>query len=88
MIKKTVTIINKLGLHARPCTLLVKTANKYKSEFIIDKDGQQLNGKSILNLMTLAAEQGTKLALLAEGEDETEMLTELEKLFASKFDEE
>lgn len=87
MIQKKVVVSNRLGLHTRPCSLLVKAANQYKSDFLIKKDNREINGKSILNLMTLVAVQGTELELIANGEDEQQLLGAIENLFVSNFDE-
>lgn len=68
---------NKIGLHARPAAFFVKRAETFKSEIWVMKDGIRVNGKSILSLLTLAAEQGSKLILEADGPDEDEALTAL-----------
>jgi phosphocarrier protein HPr len=81
-------IANKLGMHARPATLVVKAATKYRSEFKILKDDMEINGKSIMGVMTLAAEFGSELELVADGVDEEYLIKEMEELFASKFGEE
>lgn len=81
-------MINKLGVHARPAALFVKTANKFASDIIVEKDGEQVNGKSIMGLMMLAAGQGSKLVIIAEGSDAEAAVRELEALFHRKFDEE
>ena len=81
-------IANKLGMHARPATLVVKAATKYRSEFKILKDDMEINGKSIMGVMTLAAEFGSELELVADGVDEKYLIKEMEELFASKFGEE
>ena len=83
-----VEIKNKTGLHARSAALLVQTANKFRSDIKIEKDGQEVNGKSILNVMMLAAAKGTQLILRIEGEDEEKALAELKKLVDNKFGEE
>ncbi|OPX29572.1 MAG: phosphocarrier protein HPr [Candidatus Cloacimonas sp. 4484_143] len=88
MIRKRIVIVNKLGMHARPATLVVKTATKYRSEFTILKDDMEINGKSIMGVMTLAAEFGSELELVADGVDEEYLIKEMEELFASKFGEE
>jgi phosphocarrier protein HPr len=85
---REVTVINKLGVHARPAALFVKIANKFASNIIVEKDGEQVNGKSIMGLMMLAAGQGSKLILIAEGPDAETAVRELEALFQRKFDEE
>ena len=85
---RVVTVINKLGVHARPAALFVKTANRFASDITVEKDGEQVNGKSIMGLMMLAAGQGSKLSIIAEGADAEEAVRELEALFQRKFDEE
>lgn len=72
MIERKVTIQNRTGLHARPATALVKLAGRYESEFYIYMHGYRVNGKSILGVMTLAAEQGAELELEFDGPDEEE----------------
>ncbi len=81
-------VINKLGVHARPAALFVKIANKFASDITVEKDGEQVNGKSIMGLMMLAAGQGSKLVIIAEGSDAEAAVRELESLFQRKFDEE
>jgi len=88
MLKQEVVVENKLGFHARPASLFAQTASKFKSEIFIEKNGNKVNGKSILGLMTLGIPQGAKINLLVEGEDEEQALKELLKLFAEKFGEE
>jgi phosphocarrier protein HPr len=85
---REITVINKLGVHARPAALFVKTANKFTSNITVEKDGEQVNGKSIMGLMMLAAGQGSKLVIIAEGPDAEVAVHELELLFQRKFDEE
>ena len=82
-----VEVLNKLGIHARPAALFVKTANRFHSEIIIEKDGEQINGKSIMGLLMLAAGPGSKLTLHAEGDDASEAISELNNLVQRKFDE-
>ena len=72
MIEREVTIRNRSGLHTRPTATLVKAASRFKAEFTIIKDNFEINGKSIIGVMTLAAEQGSTLLLRFEGEDEQE----------------
>ncbi|MCK4694345.1 MAG: HPr family phosphocarrier protein [Candidatus Cloacimonetes bacterium] len=88
MIRKTIVIANKLGMHARPATLIVKAASKYRSDFRIIKEDMEINGKSIMGVMTLAAEYGSELELVADGVDEEFLIKEIAELFASKFGEE
>jgi len=85
MVKKSLKITNKTGLHARPAALLVKTTAKFKSEIKISKDGFEVNGKSIMGVMTLAAENGSVIEILAEGPDENEAIQALEELISHKF---
>lgn len=87
MIEQEVTIRNRAGLHTRPAAALVKLAAKYQSEFFIIKDGFEINGKSIIGVMTLAAEQGSKLALRFDGPDEQEASEAIIHLFHRGFDE-
>lgn len=85
MISKTTTILNKQGLHARPATAMVNTAAKYKSEIFICKDEKKVNGKSILGLLVLAAESGSKLTIEASGPDEGEAVDALVELVEDHF---
>ena len=82
-----IKVTNPLGLHARPSTLLVRAATKYRSEFYIEKDSMRVNGKSIMGVMMLAAECGSILNLIADGIDEEYLLEEIEALIASGFGE-
>ena len=84
---KELIVQNKLGIHARPAAMIVRITNKFKSEGFVEKDEEQVNGKSIMGLMMLAAGKGSKVKFLATGDDAAQMLTELEQLFARKFDE-
>jgi phosphocarrier protein HPr len=85
---KELTIVNKLGIHARPAAMFVKTANRFACEIFVEKDGEKVNGKSIMGLMMLAAGPGSKLTVHAEGSDASRALTEIETLLKRKFDEE
>jgi len=87
MLERDVTIINKLGLHARAAAKLVNIASKYGSLIEIEKDGQRVNGKSIMGVMMLAASQGSSIRLLADGEDAEESLDDMEALINNYFDE-
>ncbi len=80
--------MNKLGLHARPAAMFVRVANKHRADIWVEKDGEQVNGKSIMGLMMLAAGQGTKLVLSVEGTDAEKAIQELELLIEKRFDEE
>lgn len=78
---------NKMGIHARPAAMIVRVTNKFKADVFVEKDDEQVNGKSIMGLMMLAAAKGTKIKFIATGEDGEAMLNELEALFGKKFDE-
>ena len=81
------TIRNRAGLHTRPAATLVKTAARFQAEFFILKDSLEINGKSIIGVMTLAAEQGAQLLLRFEGPDENEAAATVVGLFERGFDE-
>lgn len=87
MIKKKVTITNEAGLHARPAAALVKLASKFESDFYIHMYGYKVNGKSILGVMTLAAEKGTELELELKGKDEQKAAEEITALIENGFGE-
>jgi phosphocarrier protein HPr len=87
-ITKEFVVTNKLGIHARPAALFVRTANKFECDVFVEKDGERVNGKSIMGLMMLAAGPGSKLMIFAEGEDAAHAVVELEALLKRKFDEE
>jgi len=82
------TLMNKLGLHARPAARFVRAASAYKAEVVVEKDGEEVNGKSIMGLMMLAAGCGSRLRVTATGADADRLLDEIEKLIARQFDEE
>ncbi|HEX7518552.1 MAG TPA: HPr family phosphocarrier protein [Chthoniobacterales bacterium] len=86
-IEKEITVINRLGLHARPAALFVRIANRYRSEIWVEKEGEQINGKSIMGLMMLAAGQGSKLLIRCEGPDADKAMEEIEDLINRRFDE-
>ncbi len=88
MIRKKIKIENKLGLHARPATMIVKTATQYRSDCRLIKDDMDINGKSIMGVMMLAAEYGSEIELVTDGIDEEHLMNELVNLFKSKFNEE
>ncbi len=89
MVSREVKITNKLGLHARPASLFVKTAAQFESDIKIEKDGIEVNGKSIMGVMMLAAEQGSTITIKAEGNDEKEAIEALIQLIEVRtFDEE
>lgn len=87
MIETSVRVVNRAGLHTRPAAMLVKVASRFKSEAYLMRDGFSINAKSIIGVMTLAAEQGSELGLVVTGEDEREAATAIADLFASGFDE-
>lgn len=87
MLQQTITITNKLGLHARASAKLVARANRYSSEILIKRNNQTVNGKSILGVMMLAATQNTEITLRIEGEDETQAMEDLAVLIAEGFGE-
>jgi phosphocarrier protein HPr len=86
-VTKEVTIQNRLGLHARPSAMFVKLCARFKSEIWVEKDGERVNGKSIMGLMMLAAGLGSRLRITCEGEDETNAMLEIEQLITRKFEE-
>ena len=85
--ERTVTIVNKLGLHARAAAKLVTLAAKFKSDIRVKKDSREVSGKSIMGVMMLAAGKGSRITLRAEGPDAEKALDALEGLIARKFDE-
>lgn len=87
MANKTVTIINKLGLHARAAAKFVTLASSFESEIQLARNGQQVNGKSIMGVMMLAASRGTELNLTASGRDENEAIVQLSELISDRFGE-
>jgi phosphocarrier protein len=84
---KELVVQNKMGIHARPAAMIVRITNKFKAEVFVEKDDEQVNGKSIMGLMMLAAGKGSTVRFLATGDDAPAMLAELEQLFTRKFDE-
>lgn len=87
MIEREVVVTNRAGLHTRPASLIVRTAAKFESEFFIKKDGYEINGKSIIGVMTLAAEKGSSVLLILDGPDEEEAAAALTELFSTGFGE-
>ena len=85
---KELVVQNKLGIHARPAAMIVRITNKFKAEVFVEKDEEQVNGKSIMGLMMLAAGQGSKLLVTCEGIDAEKALQEIELLIERRFDEE
>ena len=78
-------IRNQLGLHARACALFVKTASRFKAEVMVSRDGLEVNGKSIMGVMMLAAEEGSSIQVRAEGPDEIDALAAIQELVDGKF---
>ncbi len=87
-VEKTVTIPNRLGIHARPASLLAQTAGRFQSQIWIEKDGIEVNARSILGLMMLVAGQGTEITIKAEGEDAEAAVDALARLVEEGFGEE
>ncbi|TET46613.1 HPr family phosphocarrier protein [Candidatus Aerophobetes bacterium] len=88
MIEKEVDITNKVGLHARPASLLVEAAHKFRARIWIEKDGQVADGKNIMSLLLLAADKGSSIKIRAEGSDAAEAVQTLVQLVKNKFGEE
>jgi phosphocarrier protein HPr len=88
MIEKVLVVRTRLGLHAKPSAMFVSEANKHKCRVLVVKDGLEVNGKSIMGLMLLAAESGSKLTVRFDGPDEAQAAAAIEKLFERRFDEE
>jgi phosphocarrier protein HPr len=84
---KDFLVANKLGIHARPAAMFVKTANRFHCDIFVEKDGERVNGKSIMGLMMLAAGPGSTLTVHAQGQDASQALQEIETLIKRKFDE-
>ncbi len=87
-IRKDMVVLNKLGIHARPAAMFVKTANRFECQILVEKDGETINGKSIMGLMMLAAGPGSRITIHADGNDAQGAVTELDALLKRKFDEE
>ena len=87
-IEKEVTIVNRLGLHARPAAMFVRIASRHRAEIWVAKEGEEINGKSIMGLMMLAAGQGSKLRIRCDGPDADKAMEELEELVKAGFNEE
>ena len=86
-IEKEITIINRLGLHARPAAMFVRISSRYRCEVWVSKEGEEVNGKSIMGLMMLAAGQGSKLRIRCDGPDADKAMQELEELINARFNE-
>ncbi|MBI5801553.1 MAG: HPr family phosphocarrier protein [Verrucomicrobia bacterium] len=88
MITRELIVANKVGIHARPAAMFVKIASRHTCDIFLEKDGEKINGKSIMGLLMLAAGPGSKLTLEACGRDAAQAVAEIEDLFRRKFDEE
>ena len=86
-VERSFTISNSLGLHARPAAMVVQTANRFRSDVQFEKDGLQINAKSIMGVLTLAAGKGAMVVVVCEGDDAAEALAALSKVFESGFGE-
>jgi phosphocarrier protein len=86
-VSKELTVLNRLGLHARPSAMFVKVCNRHKCDIWVERDGEQVNGKSIMGLMMLAAGQGSRLRITCEGPDAGGAIQEIEDLIQRRFDE-
>lgn len=87
MIERKIEVLNRLGLHARAAAKVVHAANGFRSQVTLERDGEQVDGKSILGLLLLAAPQGSELSLRCEGDDEAQAAEAIIGLFAEKFGE-
>jgi phosphocarrier protein len=88
LIKKEVTLLNKLGLHVRPAAQFTKIASQFKADIFLTKDGMRVNAKSIMGVMMLAANKGAVLTIECDGNDEQELMNKLIELIENKFYEE
>jgi phosphocarrier protein len=87
MVKTEFTILNKLGIHARPAAQFVKLANRFEADVFVEKDGEEVDGKSIMGLMMLAAGHGSTILVTTDGPDETAAMEAVADLIARKFEE-
>ncbi|MDE5580041.1 MAG: HPr family phosphocarrier protein [Treponemataceae bacterium] len=88
MIEKIMTVKNRAGIHARPASLIAQTANKFSSEITLEKDEIEVNAKSIMGVIAMAAGYNTTIVLKVEGDDEQDAAAAIERLFETKFEEE
>jgi len=88
MTEKTVTVLNRAGVHARPSALIVQATKNFKCSIHFEKGNERINAKSIMGVITLGASYGTKIKIIADGEDEKEAVEIIVNLFESKFEEE
>jgi phosphocarrier protein len=86
-LRRTFVIVNALGLHARAAAQLVQTANRFRAEVLVTKDGQEVNGKSIMGVLMLAAAKGTEIEVACEGEDAEQAMVDLARLIEAGFGE-
>jgi phosphocarrier protein HPr len=86
-VEKEIEVVNRLGLHARPAAMFVRIASRFRCEVWVDKEGEEVNGKSIMGLMMLAAGQGSKLHIRCEGDDASKAIKEIEDLIKAGFNE-
>lgn len=86
-VTKELVVVNKLGIHARPAAMFVKIATRFACDIFVEKDGERVNGKSIMGLMMLAAGPGCRILVIASGRDGPQAVLELEALLERKFDE-
>ena len=86
-IERFLVVQNKMGIHARPAAMIVRLTSKFRGEVFFEKDDEQVNGKSIMGLMMLAAGRGSKIRVTAQGADGEQLLKDLEALFERRFDE-
>ena len=87
-ISRELVVANKMGIHARPAAMFVKVASKFDADVFVEKDGERVNGKSIMGIMMLAAEPGSEIILIIEGSDEQNAFEALSELIDNKFYEE
>jgi phosphocarrier protein HPr len=86
-LERVLLVQNKMGIHARPAAMIVRLTSKFKGEVFFEKDEEQVNGKSIMGLMMLAAGRGSKIRVSVQGADAEQLVKDLEALFERKFDE-
>lgn len=86
-LRRTFVVVNALGLHARAAAQLVQTANRFRSEVLVTKDGQEVNGKSIMGVLMLAAAKGTEIEVACEGEDAEQAMADVARLIEAGFGE-
>ena len=86
-VEKILLVENQMGIHARPAAMIVRAANKFEADLFFEKDNEQVNGKSIMGLMMLAATQGTTMTITIEGEDAESAMHDIVSLFENRFDE-